>query len=271
METLGVVQPRLVAGEQTNETMTPPYVPWKTLWNFIESLREQRIPQRIDRSAMGKLSGAYQSQVTVALRYLGLIDGYGNPQDNLYQWVETTGEQRTLVLRRILTDAYGFLLGDGADGFDISRASKKQFEEKFAQTGAKGDTLRKAQAFFINAAQAAGIPLSPYIMAARSSETTARPRTTTKAAKKTVSRRVAAPVEAVDNEYSPAQPQVHYPTNPQQKQGTQDSMLQMLVAKYPNFDPNWEKEIQKDWFSGFQRMMDIVREQHENGEEAESR
>ncbi len=51
---------------------TPPYVAYKTLSNFLDRFK-QGLPGRIDRGLMGSMSGAAQSQVTTALRFLGMI------------------------------------------------------------------------------------------------------------------------------------------------------------------------------------------------------
>lgn len=33
-----------------------------------------------------------------------------------------------------------------------------------------------------------------------------------------------------------------------------------LVAKFPDYDPNWPAKTQSAWFDGFARLMDIVKE-----------
>ena len=52
---------------------TPPYVAYKTLKNFLEKYKQGLLPSRIDRDLMGTMSGAVQSQVTTALKYLRFI------------------------------------------------------------------------------------------------------------------------------------------------------------------------------------------------------
>ncbi|MDD4465958.1 MAG: hypothetical protein PHY25_04705, partial [Dehalococcoidales bacterium] len=52
----------------------PPYVSYRSFWNFLDRLREA-VPARIDRSYWGdKFSGSTGTQLMGALRYLGLID-----------------------------------------------------------------------------------------------------------------------------------------------------------------------------------------------------
>ena len=57
----------------------PPYVSYRSFWNFLDRLQEA-IPARIDRSYWGdKFSGSTGAQLMRALRYLGLINDEGIP------------------------------------------------------------------------------------------------------------------------------------------------------------------------------------------------
>ena len=49
--------------EDAAPKLVPPYVPYRSFGNFIQSLK-QGIPARIDRSVMSNMSGALQSQLT---------------------------------------------------------------------------------------------------------------------------------------------------------------------------------------------------------------
>src|SRR3712207_6513043 len=72
----------------TREKIRPPYAPFLTVKNFIGRLKEQGIPHRIDKSVLKHLSGAVQSHLLLALRFLGLTDGAGHPTDRLKRLVE---------------------------------------------------------------------------------------------------------------------------------------------------------------------------------------
>ena len=146
--------------KETEKKLLPPYVPYKTFGNFFESLKAIGIPQRIDRSVMKSMSGGLQGQLMLALEYLSLITDTGTPTDKLEHLVHSEGTKRQEVLREILTSSYGFLF---TDGLQLDRATASQFRERFEQTGATGDTLRKCMAFFLNSAKAAGIDLSSYL------------------------------------------------------------------------------------------------------------
>ena len=134
-----------------------PYVSYKTLRTFLDSL-QQSIPGRIDRSLMSNWSGAVQNQLVAALKYLSLIDEHSVPTTPLRQLVHAEGEERKGLLAQVLRSAYPRLFNP--DEF-LTSATVSQFHEAFQATGAKGDTLRKNESFFLAAATDAGIPFHP--------------------------------------------------------------------------------------------------------------
>src|SRR5688572_6696481 len=104
---------------------TPPYLPYKTFRTFVDSLR-QGVPGRIDRSLMRTFSGAGQSAMLQALRFLGLINDSGVPQDRLTRLASSEGAERQQVLKDMLRHAYDFMF---TDDFDLTKATAKQFED----------------------------------------------------------------------------------------------------------------------------------------------
>ena len=139
----------------SEQTTVPPYAPYRSFRNFIDSLK-QGIPARIDRSVMSSFSGALQSQLTTTLRYLGLTKESGHPTDVLPKLVNSEGPERVRVMRDILINAYPFLFGD----FDLKSATPRMLEEQFSEMGASGGTLDKCTNFFLAAAKDAGIETS---------------------------------------------------------------------------------------------------------------
>ena len=125
----------------------PPYVSYRTFYNFIERL-QQHMPSRIDRSYWGELlSGSNGIQLMAALRFLYLIDVNGKPLEILKRLVEARGEQRTKVLHDIADDAYGFVL---KSSLDLESATYAQLVEVFHNTfQLTDDVSRKCVKFFI--------------------------------------------------------------------------------------------------------------------------
>jgi hypothetical protein len=222
--------------EDAQQKLVPPYVPYRSFRNFVDSLK-QGIPARIDRSVMASMSGALQSQLTTALRYLGLIKATGQPTDMLANIVNSEGPERTKALKTMLFQSYSFLFAD----FQISTATPRMLEEKFAEAGASGGTLDKCMLFFIAAAKDAELELSPHLKVQRGARTT-RPRGRIR------------PSDSTTN------------ADPLTLNGS-DSMEmtweQMLLSKFPSFDPSWPDEVKSKWFDGFHRLMRVGKPQEE--------
>jgi hypothetical protein len=214
----------------------PPYLPYKTFRTFIDSLR-QGMPNRIDRSLMATLSGTAQSNLIATLRYLDLIHEHGAPTDKLIRLANSEGGEWQRAFRDALTGAYPFLF---QDGFDLSNATAHSFSERFKQV-ASGDTARKCEAFFLAAAKDADLPISRYVTA----------RGTRNGGNRQKGRRPRQP-----NGGRLAQPKSDGLGEPRHEPSQQTvSVEQMLLAKFPTFDPAWSGEVQAKWFDAFNRLM----------------
>ena len=146
--------------ETAEKKTVPPYVAYKTLSNFVDRFK-QGLPGRIDRGLMGSMSGAAQSQVTTALRYLGMISENNLPTQVMKQYA--TGEEavRRAALKEMLERAYPFIFDKT---FDFSTATASQLREVFeANTAATGETVGRCIAFLKDAAADAGIEVSRFI------------------------------------------------------------------------------------------------------------
>lgn len=146
----------------------PPYVAYKTLKNFLERFK-QVLPARIDRGLMGSMSGAAQSQVITAMRYLGMISENGIPTPALREYVSGQEEERKAALFKMLMGAYPFLFDTdpdpSANAFHISTATAQFLRETMeANTTATGETLGRCIAFVKDAALDAGFNVSRYIL-----------------------------------------------------------------------------------------------------------
>jgi hypothetical protein len=206
----------------------PPYVPYRTFRNFIESLK-QGIPARIDRSVMASMSGALQSQLTASLRFLELITSTSHPTPVLPRLVNSEGPERAKVLREIITKAYPFLFKH----FDLKTATPRMLEEQFANAGASGGTVSKCVIFFLSAAKEAGVELSPHL--------------------KTNRQRIQRRTRGV--RIGDLQANGDVPPNLNGSEPTEMQWSQMLLSKFPSFDPAWPDEVKAKWFDGFHRLM----------------
>ena len=219
----------------------PPYLPYRTLGTVIEGLGSG-LPTRIDRSLFPGQSGAVQGQIILALQYLDLISEDGTPTPTLEALAGADEEGHPQILEGILRQQYRFLF---SDGFDLEKTTSAQLEERFRDQGLGGDTVRKGIAFFLQACEAANIPVSRHIKPRRQSSASRRRASSNGSGKgKSVSRKKSAATSA-------------------------KTIEEMLLAKFPEFDPGWPEEQQKKWFDAFSRFQRRLLASDESGDEAE--
>jgi hypothetical protein len=222
-------------GDTKSQGRLPPYVSYRTFRNFIEGLR-QRMPARIDRSYWGDtMSGSTGTQLTAALRFLGLIDATGNPAARLKPLAVASGEQRAALLNEILTAAYAFVQQPSLDLQSATYAQLKEaFSDRFQLTD---DVRRKCLKFFIEMASDAGIMLSPFITKRfRSEHASSGTKVAVKKQSSRTNRNLAVPNDSRE-----------IPHNA--------SWNQMLLTKFPAFDPEWNDDVKLKWFNAFDELL----------------
>lgn len=171
---------------EENGKQTPPYIPYATFDNFLNSLAEG-VPDKIDSSLMRSLSGSTRSGLMVALRFLKLVDEEDNTFAALEKLAKAKDANRGPILRDLMEKSYSFLQQDAEEGYlDLTRATPAQLAEAIGEEGASGGTRDKAVNFFLKAAEVAGIPISPHILKRKHATGSARRarRSSPKAAKK---------------------------------------------------------------------------------------
>lgn len=212
---------------------TPPYISYTTFRNVLGNFREIGIPPSIDKSAFPTLSGGVQSQVLLALRSLGLIDGEDKPTVRLQEIVaafETDAYADALEV--ILRDVYPYIFK-----LDLMTATPGMFAEAFKNNlTAKEEVLRKCRTFFLNAAKDTEIKIGERI------EKASFPRRRTSSSRKSRTK------NGGDKDNTPPDPSDRQPPS-------SGSVVEKLLTKFPDFDPEWPDEIKKKWFEGFERFM----------------
>jgi hypothetical protein len=143
---------------------TPPYTSYRTFRSFIEDLREQGLPSRVDRSVLGRYSGIVGTQLMHALRFLGLIDAEGRPDERLGELVRADAEGRWPdALRDLLRRAYAPLFA-----IDLEAATPSHFNEAFRRAFPAADAVvQKCVTFFLYAAADAGVRISGRVLKGR--------------------------------------------------------------------------------------------------------
>ncbi len=230
-----------MAFEDTGQKrVSPPYAPYQSFKTFVGSFKaHQIIPNRIDRSLLKNTSGTIQNQVMSALKFFDLIDDAGRPTDALRGLVDAYGgDNWPVALGDILKSSYSDIFA-----IQLDRASSSEFNDKFRATyQAEGETFRKASTFFLKAAREAGIPLSPYLTSGSKPNGSGTGGGKRRARAKQKAQSMAS--DQADRENPPPPAPKH-----------QGDMASQLLAKFPEFDPNWPPEIQFKWFEGYQKLL----------------
>ena len=219
----------------------PPYVPYRTFQTFLEFLFDEGIPDRIDRSVWGaRFSGSSGTQLMTTLKVLNLIDDDGRPKKSLERLVFAEGEERKSILYSVLSDFY-----EPVFRLDLSRASKGQFREAFKSFGTKEGVIVKCEAFFIRAAQFAGIKLSKHILAGRHGKTR----------NKSTSRKLS-------NDVSDSSNKIQIDTKVTNDMNKEISykfeLASKILSKYPDYDPSWNTDVQIKWLDGMNKLYEIL-------------
>lgn len=228
--------------EAVEKKTIPPYVAYTTLSNFIGRFK-QGLPSRIDRGLMGSMSGAAQSQVITAMRYLGMISENGLPTQLMKLYATGDEGERKNALGKMLVAAYPFLFD--TEAFNISFATGQQLREALeANTSATGETLDRCMSFVKDAARDAGFTVSPY-MTQKTSRTVygrrksaPKPRPAPKTAEK---------VRQASVESQPAN-QPHLPVHG-------SMLLSGLFQRLPAPGTVWPREERERWVQTLQNVL----------------
>ena len=218
-----------MAGKE-NANKRPPYPPfsqWQRLLDTLQNdFRSRQLPSRIDNSYLKRLrvNPSAESNLQSALAFLGLVDGQRQPTEALVRLLSSGGLEARVVLREIVNAAYVPVL----DGLTPKSATPDHLAEKFKRGGSQDEVGRKGMTFFLGIAKEAGIELSPQL------KTRARQPNAPFQRKRTPQ-----PVSTPSHVDAPASPQT------QQKQPglyDQDDLTAKLVAKFPDYNPEWDAE-----------------------------
>jgi hypothetical protein len=190
----------------------------------------------MDRSYWGnKFSGSTGTQLMSALRFLNLVDGGGMPTSQLKDLVIARGVAKTEILKKISQESFSFLVNNS---FECDKATYSQLEETFHDTyQVEKDVARKCIKFFIELARDGGIPLSTFIT--KKSKSSRVPQNVDKIPKRNGIR---------TNQNAIVPPSMELIPHSM-------SWKELLLNKFPSFDPNWPNEVQVKWFEAFDELL----------------
>jgi hypothetical protein len=196
----------------------PPYGGFRAFWRFIEQLGEYpHLPQVLDRSVMGNRGGTARSELYTALRFFDLIDDEKKPTAALQTLV---GDPSTARLRQLLETKYQPVIA-----LNLHSATPRQLDEALSAMGVGGGTVSKARAFFLTAAEEAGIEFGRLLKTSRAPSSGPRRRTGRKK-------------PAAEPERPPSPPKPDRPP-----------VISALVEKLPSADDGWSETEARQWLS----------------------
>jgi hypothetical protein len=220
---------------ERNKKRSPPYVSYRSFITLLEEL-QRGVPARIDRSYWGdKFSGSTGTQLVSALRFLNLVDANGVPTVQLRELATAKSLQRSETFKKISYESFTFL---ASSSFDTKTATYAQLEEMFNEFyQVDRDVARKCIKFFIELCEDASIPLSEFI---------------TKKSKKVHSTPV---VEKIPKRNGIRTNQNLVIPNIAELVPKPVSWKELLLQKFPSFDPTWPNDVQLKWFEAFDELL----------------
>ena len=152
------------SSEQAKSAKTPPYTSYRTFKTFIQDVREQGVPSRIDRSVLTRFSGVVGTQLMHALRFLGLIEDHGRPTQRLAELLNADGAGHwPETLLELLRQEYAPMFA-----IDLETATPSHFNEAFRKAFPAADAVvQKCVTFFLYAANDAGVKISARVLKGR--------------------------------------------------------------------------------------------------------
>ena len=143
------------------ETNRPPWGGFQTFWNLILQMHEHRpVPQILDRAVMGNRGGSARTELYVALRFFGLMDGDKKPTPELLELVEDPTPEK---FRGIVEDRYQQVIA-----LNLATATPSQVGDRLAEIGSTPSTVGRARTFFLKAAELVGIEVGKTLLTAPS-------------------------------------------------------------------------------------------------------
>lgn len=219
------------------DSQTPAYLSYSTLKNATQSLAlDGTMPSHIDHSVLGTMGGSIRKMYLAALRFFELIDAHGVPSERLRKLIVAGESEWKEYFQELLREQYPNLIEHLAD------ATPKSFRDRFQESfnGIGSSLIEPSIRFLVAAARDTGLPVSSHLIQ-RKPRSPSVPRSGAKKSPKQVS----LPVERS--------------TKPQ------PSFRDVLLDKFPGFDPCWKPEQQAAWFGAFQKLMEMAEKENANG------
>ena len=222
------------ANDNNSKPSTPPYGAYKTFVNGVRSLaHDGRVVDRVDSSAVPNMSGSAKKLFLLSLEYFDLIAEDGSPSDQMKRMAINGDDVWKAEIRSLLEGFYSKQIPI------LDRGTPQQLRESFGEI--PSSTVTPAVRFLIHAAEDAGINVNPIIKKNRGGGRSA-PRKNKRGQS-----------AANSGGGGPAEPPPSTP-DPDGKL----SMKELVVKKFPDFDPTWDEARQAAWFSAYEKLLKMA-------------
>lgn len=224
----------------------PPYGPPANLKTIIEFWRDRNMPEQITKDWLTRigLSPNLTSQNLLALRYLDLIDENGNTTEAAERLRVARSDEYPSVLEGIVRKAYAKIL----EFADPSKDSKTRITDAFRQEQPSAQRSRMVTCF-LGLCAMAGIPLKE----APPTRTESQNRVgKARKIKDTIEPTRALEPPRIEHNVTPAAASASSSVNGSSR------VAEMLLAKLPEFNPEWSAEVQTKWFDAFTRLQESL-------------
>ncbi len=164
--------------DSNGKTFSPPYnIPWATFIGSVEKIAAD-LPNKVDRSYLGSMSGGLKSYLISAFRGFGLIDDDLTVTEEL-KTLATDPDKRPEMIGDLIREFYPKAVELGT-----SNSTTGELEAAFADMfpSVTGESRTKAIRFFLSACDFASVPRSSLWKTPKAGQTGARrgrPRKTT--------------------------------------------------------------------------------------------
>ena len=160
METIFAENEGIVYTDANIPTLTPPYLTFRLLDDFLESLTVDTLLPGLspDTLKMGDrpLSSNDQRLLFRALLFLGLVTEDGVVSHYLSSFVKASYSDKQRILKVILLEPYPKQVIDS-----LATEDKEPAEEYFGRFAISDRVKKSCTSFLIRAAEKAGLPMSP--------------------------------------------------------------------------------------------------------------
>ena len=193
----------MTVAQKTEQTFSPPYIPWKTFDNYIAGLKAiATVPHTLDGSVKPRtMAGGLWRQLLSAMKFLDLIGDDNATSDGLEALRKAHGTKEwPQAVKEYVLPAYDDIIGE----LPLENATAAQLAKQFKEgTESQDQVLKKCIRFYIHSLRESGVKHSSHF-GVRKESSGASKRGPRKSRKEDEKSAPAAPAAKPENTNAPA-------------------------------------------------------------------